>query len=124
MCEILLIDGCSWLAAVKRAQRTPACHLFLARRRLEYKFCKVLHRIYINSNDMADLGQPVEQPPSDGVSGLRFARDSNTLLASSWDGVSNCQISISFVELFTILSVSRSHCFNLIAVPTADCETL
>ena len=37
---------------------------------------------------MTDLGVPVAQPPADGISALRFADQSNSLLATSWDGVS------------------------------------
>jgi hypothetical protein len=35
------------------------------------------------------LGDPVTSPPLDGISRVRFSPStSNTLLASSWDGVS------------------------------------
>jgi hypothetical protein len=37
---------------------------------------------------MTELGVPVAEPPTDGISALRFASNSNLLLAASWDGVS------------------------------------
>lgn len=41
---------------------------------------------YLNSR-MTDLGFAIAQPPADGISALRFADHSNSLLAASWDGV-------------------------------------
>lgn len=37
---------------------------------------------------MAELGKQLLNPPADGISALRFAEDTDVLLASSWDGVS------------------------------------
>ncbi|CAL8462261.1 g1792 [Coccomyxa elongata] len=33
-----------------------------------------------------NLGRPLENPPTDGISGLRFSTTSDLLLCSSWDG--------------------------------------
>lgn len=33
------------------------------------------------------LGEPIESPPADGITALRFSTISDQLLASSWDGV-------------------------------------
>jgi hypothetical protein len=37
---------------------------------------------------MNELGVPVTETPTDGISALRFANNSNLLLAASWDSVS------------------------------------
>lgn len=33
------------------------------------------------------LGQPLEDPPGDGITALRFSGTSDLLMATSWDGV-------------------------------------
>jgi len=43
--------------------------------------------IIIYSLKMTDLGARLADPPTDGITALRFCGDSNALLASSWDGV-------------------------------------